>query len=98
LMDELDVVPAGTEWVETWTDAPDAYDGFGTQTVEVVAGWFRGGMGWVPVRKVRSPARHVKWQRMRYASGSYLSADAAWWAEALRHPFSARGPGEKPPP
>ncbi len=57
----------------TWTDAPTAYDGFGTITIEVVS-LIDSPMGKRPVRKVETPRENVEWQRSRYASGGYLSA------------------------
>ncbi len=53
----------------TYTDAPEVYDGFGTQTVENLAGCLRGR----PVRKVATPIEYAEWQRNRYASGGYVS-------------------------
>jgi len=61
-----------TEYVHTITDAPEAYDGFGTETVELLGKLDRNGN---VVRLVRTPARHAQWQRMRYGSGLHLSLD-----------------------
>ena len=60
--------------VITYTDAPDAYDGFGTHTLAIV-GSVRSPMGSRPLRKVETPGEHARWQRYRYASGGYLYAD-----------------------
>ncbi len=57
----------------TYTDAPTDYDGFGTETVEVLDIKTRRGM----VRKVQTPKEHVGWQRGRYGSGMYYSLDEA---------------------
>ena len=61
----------------TYTTAETAYDGFGTRTVKVV-GATRNGK---TVRLGETPAEHVDWQRMRYASGMNLSADETKWSE-----------------
>jgi hypothetical protein len=53
----------------TYTDAPAAYDGFGSETLSLAGRTDRG-----PVRKVETPSEHAEWQRQRYASGNYLSA------------------------
>lgn len=58
--------------VVTYTTAEEAYDGFGTQTAEVV-GTTRG----KTIRKVTTPAQHVNWQRMRYGSGLHMAIDEA---------------------
>ena len=51
---------------KTVTDAPLAYDGFGTITTTVL-GVDKDDKIW---RVVRTPSEHLTWQRMRYASGS----------------------------
>lgn len=65
----------------TYTDAPEDYDGFGTETVKVI-GKTRRGM----VRMVETPQEHVEWQRLRYASGMYLYASAAELPRLLETP------------
>ena len=60
----------------TYTDAPEAYDGFGTVTLAVA-----GRTEKRPVRKVDTPEQHVEWQRMRYGSGMNLYATEERWAE-----------------
>jgi hypothetical protein len=45
------------------TDAPHAYDGFGTMSI----------MESKPVRIVLIRAEHLNWQEMRYASGMHYS-------------------------
>jgi hypothetical protein len=50
---------------EYYTSAPEAYDGFGTLTLEVVGKCRRGNV----VRKVSTPVEHFEWQTMRYGSG-----------------------------
>lgn len=54
----------------TVTDAPEAYDGFGTRTVEIL-GQLRG----KPLRLVETPEDHVEWQRGCYLSGMYLASN-----------------------
>jgi hypothetical protein len=63
----------------TYTDAPEAYDGFGTRTLAVVGLSRRG-----PVRKVETPREHAEWQRMRYGSGLHCFMTEAQWADMLR--------------
>lgn len=60
--------------VVTYTDAPPRYDGFGTRTRKVL-GFLRGPLGARAVREVETPQEHLSWQRGRYQSGMYLSAD-----------------------
>jgi hypothetical protein len=63
-------------WQFTYTDAPDAYDGFGTRTVDHAIGK----AGNKTVRLVTTPDEHVNWQRQRYGSGSHLAAAQDEWA------------------
>jgi len=60
------------EFYDTITCAPEAYDSFGTETIEILGKTKRRGRA---VRLVRTPAQHVEWQRMRYSSGLHLSMD-----------------------
>jgi hypothetical protein len=60
----------------TFTDAPKAYDGFGTKTLRVL-GKRRG----KEVRIVETPEEHAQWQRDRYASGLYFAFDRRMWDE-----------------
>jgi hypothetical protein len=53
----------------TYTDAPEAYDGFGTRTLAVVGLSRRG-----PVRKVETPREHAEWQRNPGGSGGVTGA------------------------
>lgn len=52
--------------VITYTTAPDAYDGFGTETLTVV-----GTLDGKPLRKIETPAEHATWQAQRNGSGMY---------------------------
>lgn len=61
----------------TVTNAPEAYDGFWTVTLE----WAWGTVNGLPLRVVLTPREHVEWQRERYHSGSYLSATSQRWEE-----------------
>lgn len=54
-----------TNW---YTTAEEAYDGFGTQTVEAGRYEAKG----KSIRKVEIVDRHLDWQRARYASGLHL--------------------------
>ena len=59
-----------------WTDAPECYDGFGTQTVALAGKTTRG-----VVRVVEIYDSALTWQTMRYASGGvYIYATAQQWA------------------
>lgn len=52
-----------------FTDAPEAYDGFGTQTIDVGYGkTFRGA-----IRKVEIHPEHLEWQVNRYQSGMHFA-------------------------
>jgi hypothetical protein len=62
--------------MKTVTDAPESYDGFGTETIETLGMTKKG-----PVRKVDTPEVSVDWQRQRYASGLYLYCSLAQWEE-----------------
>jgi hypothetical protein len=67
-------IPATTT---LFTDAPEAYDGFGTVTLEIVGKTTRPRAG-LPVRKVRVEIDHRDWQLNRYDSGS--CAHTGWTA------------------
>lgn len=60
------------EFVKTYTTAPEAYDGFGTRTIETI-GTFDG----KEVRVIETPEEHVQWQRSRNESGMYFAVDEA---------------------
>lgn len=51
--------------MQTWTTAPEAYDGFGTKRIRVVGVDKNGSEVW----EVTTPREHVQWQRDRYYSG-----------------------------
>lgn len=72
--------------IMTFTDAPVAYDGFGTKTIRVL-GKRRG----KEVRIVETPEEHAQWQRDRYASGLYFAFDRRMWDE---YKFSGELEGE----
>lgn len=52
-----------------YTTAPEAYDGFGTQTITEKA--FISSKN-QPVRLVETEENHTDWQQMRYSSGLHL--------------------------
>jgi hypothetical protein len=56
-----------------FTTAPDVYDGFGTETLEVLP--FKNQHGRTPYRKVEIPDQSLEWQTERYASGMYPRLD-----------------------
>lgn len=60
-----------------YTDAPEAYDGFGTVTEAQTGLRTRRG----PIRIVRVEDAAFSWQTMRYSSGMHLWCDAAKWTE-----------------
>jgi hypothetical protein len=57
------------ETVVGWTTAPEAYDGFGTETLTLDAGRDVG--RGLPVRKVLIRKKHFDWQTQRYGSGMH---------------------------
>jgi len=63
--------------VVTYTTAPADYDGFGTRTDRAAVARSSGKL----IRRVRTPAPHVNWQRMRYGSGLHMAADEAEFAK-----------------
>lgn len=67
--------------VATYTTAEEAYDGFGTTTIDVV-GRSKNGK---TIRKVHTPEPHVRWQRMRYGSGLHMALDEAGYRDLLAH-------------
>jgi hypothetical protein len=73
-------------WPTYWTNAPDRYDGFGTETVETTALYVDGRAGGpydFPFRRIRCDPQHARWQRDRNDSGAYLTLDPASWATWL---------------
>lgn len=58
-----------------YTNAPEAYDGFGTKTLRVVGTDKRDR----PIREVSIEPDHFKWQSMRYRSGMH----PCWTREQL---------------
>ena len=71
--------------VLTVTTAPEAYDGFGTKTVQVLGEKTHRVEGVIHtdrvVRLVATPVRHVQWQRARYASGLYTACEVERWRQ-----------------
>lgn len=61
--------------IERYTDAPECYDGFGTQTVRETKFSTKRG----PVRVVSLVPQHQNWQEMRYSSGLHLCMDQEKW-------------------
>jgi hypothetical protein len=56
-----------------FTTAPEPYDGFDTETLEVLP--FKNRQGSTPYRKVAIQDVHLEWQTERYASGMYPRLD-----------------------
>jgi hypothetical protein len=50
-----------------YTTAPEAYDGFGTETEETLGPWHRQDM-----RRVSILGAHLEWQQCRYGSGCHF--------------------------
>lgn len=66
----------------TYTTAPRAYDGFGTEELGIV-----GTLNGTPLRKVETPVEHVQWQRGRYGSGMHPAYDEAAFLDLLDRPW-----------
>jgi hypothetical protein len=65
---------------ETYTSAPESYDGFGTRTVRI-AGYDKRDR---PIRLVETPDEHAEWQRNRYYSGAvYLVVSETEWRKLV---------------
>lgn len=64
-----------------YTDAPEAYDGFGTRTLLTTR--VRGQVSNNPIRKVSIDPDHLEWQQGRYMSGMYFClTEEAWKKDA----------------
>lgn len=63
----LEEIPAYPDAVVLATEAPEAYDGFGTRTLALIGQSKRGNA----VRLVLVHREHFTWQTERYASGSH---------------------------
>jgi hypothetical protein len=68
-----------------YTTAPDAYDGFGTVTLEILP--YRNSSGRTPYRKVEIPveAQRNSWQVDRYHSGLYPALDEETFQDWMQH-------------
>ncbi len=64
--------------IEYVTNAPEAYDGFGTETVEAILHWMDRGMH-TRYRRVRILEEHLDWQTARYRSGMYGAMTPEEW-------------------
>jgi hypothetical protein len=75
-------------WPTYWTNAPAAYDGFGTATIETTELVYEGRAGPYDhcFRRVRCDPAHLRWQCDRYASGLYVALTTDAWAEWLLTP------------
>lgn len=62
-------------WVTRYTTAPEAYDGFGTTSLGVVAAMSSRAGSRREYRKVLIDPENLKWQEMRYASGMNACVD-----------------------
>lgn len=71
-----------------YTTAPEAYDGFGTKTIEVVGDWVSKSNGQrKPVRKVQIDPEHFNWQSMRYSSGMHPTWTEEQFQEEKRYGY-----------
>lgn len=75
-------------YIRTYTDAPEAYDGFGTRTMVERAGCLcRHHKDPDPskmVRLVETPEAHAEsWQRPRYGSGLYITDSPEQWEQRV---------------
>lgn len=71
-----------------YTTAPEAYDGFGTKTVEAAWTWVSKSNGArKPVRKVSIPYEHFEWQSMRYGSGLHPTWTEEQFQEERRYGY-----------
>jgi hypothetical protein len=67
----------------TYTTAPEDYDGFGSATLGVV-----GTLAGQPIRQVATPVAHLTWQRNRYGSGLYPAYTLTEFLDLIRHPWA----------
>ena len=65
------------------TDAPEPYDGFGTDTIEVLP--LVPAQGSPPYRRVAIRSDALDWQTLRYQSGLYPVLDEQTFAEWRLH-------------
>jgi hypothetical protein len=65
-----------------YTTAPEAYDGFGTVSEEIV-----GTLDGKPLRRVRMHAEHATWQTQRYGSGMYPAFTPEQYTELQGRPW-----------
>jgi hypothetical protein len=91
---------ARADWPQLWTNTPDAYDGFGTETNETTDLYVDGHAGGAydfPFRRIRCDPAHVQWQCERNNSGAYWTLDTPLWAtwliEGRVAPPPERAPG-----
>lgn len=72
-------------WPRFWTNAPEAYDGFGTATIETTGLTYEGRSGPYdfPFRRIRVHPDHVRWQADRNSSGLYVTLTTEAWAQFL---------------
>lgn len=64
--------------VRRYTDALEAYDGFGTVTIETTQRQIKGS----PIRVVSIQPDHLTWQSMRYGSGWHICMSEEEYLEA----------------
>jgi len=74
---DLSKLPEPIVYVESYTTAPEDYDGFGTRTVETIGKGVRG-KAW---RLIETPAEHINWQKGRNGSGLHPTWSREEWEE-----------------
>ena len=77
-----------------YTNAPEDYDGFGTQVIELTDWYDTKGR---QLRKVDIKEKNVIWQKQRYNSGMYLCLDEKELAEAIKVELIKKGKIENSP-
>ena len=70
-----------------YTTAPEAYDGYGTKTVEQAGTWVSGNGKRLPVRKVKIEHESFEWQVARYSSGLHSLMDEEQYREWIQHGY-----------
>ena len=81
------------KYVERYTTAPEAYDGFGTKTIEIV-GYYRNDPT-RPVRKISVNPDHLDWQSGRNGSGLHPTWTEEQFQELVKYGYiGLRTPGD----
>jgi len=76
------------EEIICYTTAPEAYDGFGTRTLEEVVGYDRE----KPIRKIAVQKQHYGWQEARNGSGMFPLFTEQKFAEFVKAGLCSKEP------